>query len=274
MYGHIVIYYNICYNQDSDKKEGISNMTNKFLAYDLVEGEFLNPYADLEPEHDLQHAAMFSKDTLRAGDEHYDEVYTQHAMTYDDYVKSRYLQIPLTQTFVDALPFNLVDTDPNTPMSTSYDNTEALKGDFVILTEYGFYDEKYNSLTNSSRPQVRGFTLDYANLYNMEQLNEHNNGYITNAGEQIPPIIIPVSKEQQAMLEKLPAFSSEKEPYGFFMKPLNAIELNSNCESASESLNTLEDALRTLGEESEFTNIDQDFADAIESLDTDENLEL
>lgn len=183
-------------------------MTNKFLLYDLIEGSFLTEGFKPTKSNSIEQAAMFS------------DVSLPHVDTL------RYLQIPLTQDFVDSLPFSLVDIDPQVPMSDSYNNMKALLNDFVVLTNFGFYDEVYNSLTDSSSPHIRSFALDDANLYRIEQLRACETMCITKTNEYMVVLIVPVSKGQQTMLKQLPAFSSEQEPYGFFMKPLGASQLD------------------------------------------------
>lgn len=177
-------------------------MTNKFLMYDLNAGGFITANGAVQGN-DLQNAAMFSEESAKA--------------TTLEQTEASFLQIPLTQSFVDELPFDLADTDPNMSHSEEADNSEAMKGDFVVLTSDGFVDEKYNSTTNTSRPKVRGFELDYANLYNADKIKDLGTEWIV---EGDSTIIIPVTETQQEKLKMLPEFSPEKEPYGFFMEPI------------------------------------------------------
>lgn len=195
-------------------------MTNKFLVYDLLDGGFLDRQQTIRGN-DVQNAAVFSKETIKT-----DETF---------------LQIPLTQRFVDALPFELVDTAPDVPHSEFMDKEAAMAGDFVVLTDMGFYDEKYNSLTNTSRPKIRSFALDYANLYNKGKLQELGTEYITEAAGSTEPIIVPVSKNQQEMLQQLGAFSPEKEPHGFFMEPIgDTRKLESDMPDLGSALDELQ----------------------------------
>lgn len=185
-------------------------MTHKFLVYDLIEGSFLNEAFMPAKSNNIEQAAIFS----------------DLSIPFNDTSRSRYLQIPLTQGFIDTLPFTLKDCDPEIPISDAHNNIKALIGDFIILTNFGFYDEVYNSLTNSSRPHIQSFDLHQATLYNMEQLKTYGIEYITKANDYMTTIIVPISKAQQAMLQRLPDFSSEHEPYGFFMTPLGPSQLD------------------------------------------------
>lgn len=182
-------------------------MTNKFLLYDLNQGGFITADGSVA-DNDLSNGAMFSKESAEK--------------LVNQVTEESFLQVPLTQSFEDNLPFDLADTAPDVAQSESMDRTAAMKDDFVVLTEYGFYDEKYNSTTNSSRPKVRGFGLDYANLYSMDKLQELGTEWITKAEDEnmADPIIVPITQDQQVKLQQLPAFSPEKEPYGFFMEPI------------------------------------------------------
>lgn len=182
-------------------------MTNKFLMYDLNQGGFVAADGHVA-DNNIANGAMFSKESAEK--------------LVNQITEESFLQVPLTQEFEDNLPFDLTDTAPEVAHSEAMDRDAAMKEDFVVLTEYGFYDEKYNSSTNSSRPKVRSFDLDYANLYNMDKLQELGTEWITKAGNEntAEPIIVPITQDQQAKLQQLPAFSPEKEPYGFFMEPI------------------------------------------------------
>lgn len=204
-------------------------MTNKFLLYDLNAGGFVAENGSVQ-NNDIQSAAIYSEETAK-----------NRALSVDE---ESFLKIPMTQNFVDSLPFELADTAPETPHSDSAKNAEALKGDFVVLTDLGFYDEKYNSITNTSRPKVRGFELDYANLYNMDKLQAVGNEWITEpAGMGDEPIIVPVSEVQQEKLKALDAFSPEKEPHGFFQEPIGDTQKR---EDEQEAMPDLSDALDAL----------------------------
>lgn len=183
-------------------------MTNKFLLYDLNKGGFLDDAGRITGN-DIQYSAVFSEETAK-----------KTVLSADE---ASFLKVPLTQEFIDSLPFDLTDTAPEISHSEVMDKAEAMEGDFVVLTEYGFYDEKYNSMTDTSRPKVRSFDLDYANLYNKNILEEQGTTWITDKGD-IEPIIVPVSEVQQDKLKQLDEFSPEKEPQGFFMKPVGEHE--------------------------------------------------
>lgn len=188
-------------------------MTNKFLIYDLNNGGFYGASTDVSGndridtrDNDVQNAAVFSEASAKR-------------LGLDLSDTASCLQVPLTESFVDSLPFDLTDTDPFTPHSDVQDSADVMAakaGDFVALTDMGFYDEKYNSLDNTSRPKVRSFELDYANLYHMDKLAKTGNEYLADDAN----ILIPVSEVQQEKLKLLPEFSPEKEPHGFFMEPI------------------------------------------------------
>lgn len=183
-------------------------LTKKFLVFDLKQGAFLDEHA--EPAGlGVETAATYTEESMQA-----------RGLNATD--ERQYLQVPMTKDFVDALPFELKDTDPQVPYSEDYDRQFVAEGaDFVVLTEYGFYDEKYNSSTQTSRPKVRSFDLDDANLYNHDTLENMDTEWILNAEQDsAKPIIVPVSEVQQEQLKQLPQFSPEKEPHGFFMEPV------------------------------------------------------
>ena len=220
------------YGTDLESQEE-TVMTNKFLLFDLNHGAFLE-YEDGrrgEVGLDMQKATLFTEQTAKeAGLEFADE--------------SKFLQIPMTKDFVDSLPFDLKDSAPETPHSKTMDTASALKGDFVVLTEFGFVDEKYNSSTNTSRPKARGFELDYANLYNQGKLEELGTDYILKAGgvSDPEPIIIPVSELQQEKLKLLPDFSPEREPHGFFMEPIGETRAKETMPELGDALDALQEA--------------------------------
>lgn len=183
-------------------------LTRKFLAFDLKQGAFLDE--DAKPAGlGIENAAIYTEESMQA-----------RGLDAND--GRQYLQVPMTKDFVDALPFELKDTDPKVPHSEDYDKQfVAEEDDFVVLTEYGFYDEKYNSSTQTSRPKVRSFDLDDANLYTHGILEIMGTEWILDAEQgSTKPIIVPVSGVQQEQLMQLPQFSPEKEPHGFFMQPV------------------------------------------------------
>lgn len=198
-------------------------MTNKFLLYDLQAGGFLSDDGDVR-DNDIQNAAIFSIESAR-----------ERGLDATD--ETAFLSVPMTEDYINRLPFDLTDTDPEKDFSESLDRAAALSGDFVVLTDMGFYDEKYNSITESSRPKVRSFELDYANLYNQKQLEELNRDWII--GDE--DIIVPISAQQQDALKQLPAFDPVKEPHGFFMEPIPDAP-----RQEQEQMPSLEDSLGAL----------------------------
>lgn len=207
-------------------------MTNKFLLYDLQAGGFLSDDGDVR-DNDIQNAAIFSIESAR-----------ERRLDATD--ETAFLSVPMTEDYINRLPFDLTDTDPEKDFSESLDRAAALSGDFVVLTDMGFYDEKYNSITESSRPKVRSFELDYANLYNQKQLEELNRDWII--GDE--DIIVPISAQQQEALKQLPAFDPRKEPHGFFMEPLP-----DTPRQEQEQMPSLEDSLGAL--ETPFDTMEQ-----------------
>lgn len=203
-------------------------MTNKFLLYDLQAGGFLGDDGDVK-DNDIQNAAIFSVESAR-----------ERGLDATD--ETAFLSVPMTEDYVDSLPFDLADTDPGKEFSESLDRAAALSGDFVVLTDMGFYDEKYNSMTESSRPKVRSFELDYANLYNQKQLEELDRDWII--GDE--DIIVPISAQQQDALKQLPAFDPVKEPYGFFMAPIPDAPKQEDMPSLGDSLDALETPAETM----------------------------
>lgn len=201
-------------------------MTNKFLLYDLSQGGFVTEDGNLGTN-DIQSAAIFS-------------VKSAQDMGLDTANETNFLSVPMTQDYLDRLPFELADTDPSVECADTLDRDAALSNDFVILTDMGFYDEKYNSSTESSRPKIRSFELDYANLYNKEQLESLGRDWII--GDE--DIIVPISAEQQDALKQLPAFDPVREPYGFFMEPIPDTPIQEQTDMPS-----LDDALGALAAE-------------------------
>lgn len=201
-------------------------MTNKFLLYNLQQGGFVTEDGDIG-NNDIQSAAIFSVDSAQ-----------ERGIDATD--EKAFLSVPMTQDYLDRLPFDLVDTDPAMDCAEALDRDAALSNDFVILTDMGFYDEKYNSLTESSRPKVRSFELDYANLYNKEQLESVGRDWIIGDDD----IIVPISVQQQDALKQLPAFDPVKEPHGFFMEPIPDAP-----KQEQENMPSLDDALGMLGDE-------------------------
>lgn len=135
--------------------------------------------------------------------------------------------LPVPDALVEALPFEMETLSfeqlPFNQMSEKGDRQPApsrqeLKDGErgVILTPYGFVDEKYNTLTETSRPKVRSFALDYANLYTRETLPQD---MLT---EDATVLVLP--EELLTVLQDIPEFSPKVEPYGFFMEPCRATE--------------------------------------------------
>lgn len=219
-------------------------MTKKFLLFDLKHGAFMDKDAAYMVTTNMQKGAVFTEESAKA-------------FGLEPENEKAFLQIPLTQEFVDALPFTLADTAPDIPHSETMD--VPTEGDFVVLTDCGFYDEKYNSMTNTSRPKVNSFNLDYANLYNKDMLSQLGTEYILQAESGgIAPIIVPVSEVQQECLAKLPEFSPEKEPHGFFMKPIG--ETQRIEPQKAEAMPDLGTALNELQEETKAETADLPFS--------------
>lgn len=190
-------------------------MTNKFLIYDTKVGGYLTI------------DGLVAKGTKMETSAIYTELVAEDGCI--DLKDPRHLQIPVTKEFVDNLPFDLPDIDPLMDPTTNYElqksteREQALKGDFVLLTEEGFFSERYNKITETSYPRVRGYDLNEATLYNMDSLERAGNEAITESSKYVPaPIVVPISKEQQENLRKLQAFTEN--PYGFFFDPVEDLE--------------------------------------------------
>lgn len=205
-------------------------ITDKFLLYDLTQKGFMDVDGHCTESTNIEESALYS---LRTCD--------RFALSFAD--DAQFLQIPVTKEWLQELPFELYDTDPNVSVAEAYDRDACLAGDFVVLTEQGFYDEKYNSLTNTSRPKVRSFELDYATLYNQNVLTEMGTDGILKGDPA--PLIIPVNETQQKALNADPRFGKDQEPYGFFMTPIgetmakepeNMEELDTAVDDLSEDL--------------------------------------
>lgn len=188
-------------------------MTKKFEVFDLVHGGFLNEDGKNNPEidetsddrkdYDLLNGAVFTEETAKAKG--------------IDLAEDKYLQVPITESVWNELPIEPVDTAPEVPFGEAdpVQREEALKGDFAVMSPYGFYDE-WASSDNTSRTKIRAYNLNYANLYTAEDLERIGESDIMKE----PSIIVPVTEAQQERLKQLPEFSPEKEPLGFFMKPI------------------------------------------------------
>lgn len=215
--------YDLFYSrQEYDLDEDLNHIPGKFLIYDLDKQAFVMQQGMTKEEvgTDLLTAAIYASDSVK---KYGLDVSEEHA-----------LLIPVTEAFVNNLPVSLVDESPRTPYDDPLPMEEVTDGDFVVLTVYGFYDERYYSLTDVSDPKVRSFHLDYANLYNKEDLDRTDTNYILGPVDDIPPIVIPVSETQQARLREDPRFTEE---YGFFMKPIGVQPMYD-----AERLKTLEKA--------------------------------
>lgn len=200
-------------------------LTRKFALFNLDEGGFLtadgkhaegkNEY-DERLDYDLLNGAIFTEETAK-----------EKGIDLDE---SKYLAVPITQNVYDALPVDMEDTAPDVPFGKEDPEArqEALKGDFVVLSPEGFYDERYHEGVTTdgeewSSTKIRGYSLDYANLYNMDDLKRINQEGITaETGNDYQAVIVPISEVQQERLKQLPEFSPEREPYGFFMKPIGS----------------------------------------------------
>lgn len=189
-------------------------LTNKFFLYDLehcgVMGSDGKPNAGPDESTDLGKGALYSERACeRMGINPMDE--------------TRFLMVPITDEMARNMYIEVPDLDPELPHSTTYDKERVLSGDFIVFSEEGLYDEKYNSLTDTSRPKPRGYMLDFANLYNKDSLARTGTEWLVESGgsdKYADNIVVPVSKVQQARLMEDPRFSLKTEPYGFFMEPV------------------------------------------------------
>ena len=204
-------------------------MTRKFLVYDMEQDGFVVSKDTRSDGADIQGAVIQTAESMG-----------RHGLDATD--ESKYIRIPLTREFVENLPFDLADADPDVPHSEAMDRNAAVEGPFVVLTEYGFYDERYNEMENTSRPKVRSFELDYANLYTFGKLQEMGNEFILDPSGNVEPILVPLSDVQLEVLKEQPKFSPEKEPHGFFMEPLGETQKKENTEllGLGEALDDLE----------------------------------
>lgn len=91
-------------------------MNKKFLVYDLEQNAFLNENENMLDEGErskMQHAAVFS-------DESFKRLHSDKDLT-----QLKYLQMPMTQEFLDRLPFDLPDTDPQVLADQTMDIKEV-----------------------------------------------------------------------------------------------------------------------------------------------------
>lgn len=200
-------------------------LTNKFLLYDTKIGGFVQADGTVFEGTNMVMGILYSEQSAKDA-----------GLDVED---TRFLQIPVTKEFVDNLPFDLLDTDPmmEHTSNSNIEQEEALKGDFILLTEEGFFKEKYNSITLTSSPKVSGYHLDYATLYNMESLQRTGTESIIEPSEYAQaPIVIPVGPKQQENLKELDVF--RKDPYGFFFEPVgeNNSKLEEDLEAGLESI--------------------------------------
>lgn len=217
-------------------------LTNKFFIYGLDNGGFLDENAQYSTKlNSLEGAALYSEASAKkAGIDISDE--------------QSYLLVPVTKAMADNFLFNVADTAPDVEHSDTMDREAAMSGNFIILTEYGFYDEKYNSLTNTSCPKIRGFDLTESTLYNQEtlnqldqQLDDKSYGYLLEdaSGESdLTTVVVPISETQQEALKQIPEFTRE---HGFFMTPIGDLEENKqeSVEALDKALGELENEIKT-----------------------------
>lgn len=207
---------------------------DKFVLFDMKAEHpgFVTAWGDTYT--DITQAAVFTKTSAEANE-----------LAFND--ESRYIRIVMPQAILDNMPQDLEDKDPLAINSSQVLDSTYLKRNpdtnFIVLTEYGFYDEKYNDLTNTSRPKIRSFEMDYANLYKPETLLEP---WILNQTSAMTPTVIPISDAQQEVLKTIDAFSPEKEPYGFFFEPIgNANKIEKEVSTLPELGDALDDLQKT-----------------------------
>lgn len=163
----------------------------KFLLYDLADGGFVDANGQ-RCRNDLADAAIFTEDSAKGKSLNVNEV---------DYIK-----FPVTQEFIASIPFDLTDTDP----AAEYGDIPAVETEaFTVLTDLGFYGEKFNTSENVSRPKIRGFDFTEATCYTRDALDRTGNLWIMDDG-----ITIPLSDMQQSRLAMNPEFE------GFFKEPI------------------------------------------------------
>lgn len=245
-------------------------MTKKFALFNLDEGGFLtadggrmegkDDYNERK-DYDLLNGAIFTEETAK-----------ERGIDLDE---SKYLAVPITQNVYDYLPIDMEDTAPDVPFGEAdlEARREALKGDFVVLSPEGFYDERYygGAATEGqewSSTKVRGYNLNYANLYSMESLEKiEHEGIVAESKNEFQAVIVPVSDVQQEKLKQLPEFSPKREPYGFFMEPLGDAVIREQAREAQgekgpedhsmEMMPDLGEALNALESESQNQAIEQ-----------------
>lgn len=230
-------------------------MTKKFALFDLNHGGFLtadesrieerDEYNERK-DYDLLNGAVFTEETAKEKG--------------IDLEESNYLIVPIPQNVYDALPIDMEDTAPDVSFGDADPKArqETLKGNFVVLSPEGFYDEKYHAGevtdgTEWSSTKIRGYRLDYANLYDMESLERIGQaGIVAESNNGFQAAVIPVSEVQQAKLKQLPEFSPEREPYGFFMKPIGSQIIREQANASEDDmLPDLGDALDALEADSQ-----------------------
>lgn len=230
-------------------------MTKKFAIFDLNHGGFLTADGsrmeerdeyDERKDYDLLNGAVFTEETAKEKGIELKE--------------SDYLIVPIPQNVYDALPIDMEDTAPDVSFGDADPEArqEMLKGDFVVLSPEGFYDERYHAgeVTDGeewSSTKIRGYRLDYANLYDMESLERIGQaGIVAESNTEFQTTIIPVSEIQQDKLKQLPEFSPEREPYGFFMEPIGSQIIREQANASEEDmLPDLGDALDALEADSQ-----------------------
>lgn len=230
-------------------------MTKKFAIFDLNHGGFLTADGsrmeerdeyDERKDYDLLNGAIFTEETAKEKGIELEE--------------SDYLIVPIPQNVYDALPIDMEDTAPDVSFGDADPKArqEMLKGDFVVLSPEGFYDERYHAgeVTDGaewSSTKIRGYRLDYANLYDMESLERIGQaGIVAESNNEFQAAIIPVSEIQQDKLKQLPEFSPEREPYGFFMEPIGSQIIREQANASEEDmLPDLGDALDALEADSQ-----------------------
>ena len=206
-------------------------MTTKFALFNLNEGGFVKEDGTCAKEDklDLLSGAIFTEETAK-----------ERGITLKE---EDYLVIPMSRVTYDGLPDTdiMKDTAKEVPFNDVDPEAKnaALENDFIILHPEGFYDEKKvfaGKPEEYSHSAIRGYDLDYANLYTMDDLKRTGQEWLI----EEPDVVIPVSEAQQEKLKQFPEFTEEN---GFFMKPVGGYQ---NVGKEKEGLPELGDALADL----------------------------
>ena len=138
-------------------------MAQKFILYNIARKEFVGEDKELVGA-DMENAAMYSERSAKeSGLRLYDNVY---------------LQIPMTRDFLNDLPFDLHDTDPDTAPNESkkelYDWDYVTSGQFFLMCPYGFFGQRDYPGDEQSSPRIMGFDFHDASIYDRNVLETLN----------------------------------------------------------------------------------------------------